>query len=70
MLSQAPWASRPSWETQRAPWQAAPAGLDEGRPGWDGWDMKEEEMEEKEGEGEPRGSEQQQVAEFTKLTGP
>ena len=46
------------------------AGLDEGRPGWDGWDMKEEEMEEKEGEGEPRGSEQQQVAEFTKLTGP
>ena len=32
--------------------------------------LKEEEMEEKEGEGEPRGSEQQQVAEFTKLTGP
>ena len=41
-----------------------------GVPGWNGWDTKEEEMEEKEGEGEPRGSEQQQVAEFTKLTGP
>ena len=73
MLSQAPWASRPSRETQRAPWQAA--------PGWARWgaslggmgvgiQKEEEEMGEKRGEGELQGSGQQQVAEFTKLTGP
>ena len=73
MLSQAPWASRPSWETQRAPWQAA--------PGWARWgaslggmgvgiQKEEEEMGEKGGEGELQGSEQWQAAEFTKLTGP
>ena len=46
------------------------AGLDEGRS-WVEWGgIREEEMEEKVGEGEPQGSEQQQVAEFTKLAGP